>query len=176
MTSNGEFQAPAEGGGPKFKSPSGLVRSSSVALNKSSKSSFLNTLAHSIAVGEPFRGSALASTRARITASSFLNIAPASGDCPRSLQILGSPPFAWRVRTSEACPLYAASMSNVLPFEFVRLTGNPASMYAFRVVSSPFLARSKHFAAKSNVSWGSSETLFGFGISAGAPVTIFSFV
>ena len=69
------------------------------------------TLVASSALGVPTSGSAPWSSKTAMTARSFLNTTPASGDCPRSLHRLGSAPCCSSSDTSGACPWYAASMS-----------------------------------------------------------------
>ena len=74
------------------------------ARSRSTRSWRPNMAAASRAEGRPPVGSAPASTRARMTSTSPLNTAPASGVWPLSLARLGSAPRSSRARTVSACP------------------------------------------------------------------------
>ena len=87
----------------------------SVAPSMSRSSVLLNKRAVWMAVGVPNRGSAPLSFSSLATSLYPLNITPANGDCPRSLGRLMSAPRAIRPCVSSTCPLYAASISSVLP-------------------------------------------------------------
>ena len=153
-----------------------LLDSSKTLLHSSPN---LNSSTASMALGVPRSGSAPPFNNVSITTFSFLNTAPASGDCPRSLREFGLPLWVRRRDTREAWPWYDASMifdiewhgqnsdeseelstgngrrhTRLSPLSLVRLALKPAGRACSKIFNWPLRAASNICEAKATASGG----------------------